>query len=162
MARLYISGDEAKITLKEQYRVDVEFYNGVKFEDLEPRRLFPISGLRKYITLLDNDGNEKCIIRDLDTLMPESREAVEKCLDEYYLVPKIIRIIDTEEKYGILKMKCETERGIRTFDVRNRYSDIKVLYDNRVLIRDSDDNRYEIPDHTRLDKHSKKLLYAEL
>ena len=46
MARLYISGDEAKITLKEHYRVDVEFYNGVKFEDLEPRRLFPISGLK--------------------------------------------------------------------------------------------------------------------
>lgn len=162
MARLYIDGDEARITKNKDNTVEVEFYNGTKFEKLEPRRLFPISGLRKYITLLDADGKEQCIIRNLDSLMPESKEAVEECLDEYYLIPKISTIVDMEEKYGILKMTCDTDRGIRTFDVRNRYSDIKVLFDNRVLIRDSDDNRYEIPDHRLLDKRSKRLLYSEL
>lgn len=163
MARLYIDGDEARITKNEDDNtVDVELYSGQKFEKLEPRRLFPISGLRKYITLLDSEGKEQCIIRNLETLMEESRIAVEACLDEYYLIPKISAIVDMEEKYGILKVTCDTDRGIRTFDVRNRYSDIKVLFDNRVLIRDSDDNRYEIPDHRLLDKKSKRLLYSEL
>ncbi len=162
MSRLYIDGDEAQITKAESYTVDVEFYSGLKIQGLEPRRLFPVSGLRKYITLLDQDGKEQCIIRNIDNLMPESKQVIEDCLNEYYMVPRIINIIDSEEKYGILKMTCNTNRGLRMFDVRNRYSDIKVLYDYRVLIRDSDDNRYEIPDHRQLDKKSKKMLYSEL
>lgn len=164
MSRQYIDGDKAKIRLspKGNYTVDVEFYGGEIKENLEPRRLFPVSGLRKYITLLNDEGNEQCIIRNIDSLMPESREIIEHCLNEFYLIPKITRIIDTEEKYGILKMTCDTDRGYRTFEIRNRYSDIKVLYDNRVLIRDSDDNRYEVTDHSLLDKKSKRLLYTEL
>ena len=44
------------------------------------------------------------------------------------------------------------------FDIRNIYRDIKLLYDGRALIRDSDDNRYEIPDIKKLDAKSMSLL----
>ena len=33
---------------------------------------------------------------------------------------------------------------------------------NRVIIRDANDNRYEIPDYTALDAHSKHLLFSYL
>ena len=85
---------KAKITLKEQYRVDVEFYNASSLKTLNPGDC-SYKWIRKYITLLTMMETE-VFIRDLDTLMPESR-GCRKCLDEYYLVPKIIRIIDTEE-----------------------------------------------------------------
>lgn len=162
MARVYIDKDKARITASRNNLVNVEFYTGEILEDLEPRRLFPVSGLRQYITLLDKEGKEQCIIRNLDNLMDESKETIERSLDEFYLIPRIVRIIDIEEKYGILKMSCDTDRGVRSFDIISRYSDIKVLYDNRVIIRDSDDNRYEIPDHNKLDKKSKRLLYNEI
>lgn len=152
--RLYINADEAKITYRGFAHVDLEMFDGRKIEDLEPRRLFPLSGLTKYITLLDHDMKEVAMIRDLNTILPESREAIEKCLDEYYMIPKITEILDRKEKNGLLKYTVMTNYGERTFDIRNRHSDIKNLYDGRVLFRDSDDNRYEIPDITKLSKKS--------
>lgn len=162
MARLYIDGDEVRFTRRDMCSVDVEFYDGRRFENLEPRRLFPVSGLTRYITLLDEDGKEQAIIRNIETLMPESRKIVEACLREYYMIPKIERLLDSTEKYGVLKWTVETDRGMRSFEIRNRHSDIKMLYDGRVLVRDSNDNRYEITDCRTLDKHSLALLNTEL
>ena len=89
MARTYIEGDEARIERTDFCKVTLTYYDGRKIENLEPRRLFPLSGLHKYITLLDGDGREAAIIRSLDTLIPESRRAVEECLEEFYLIPRI-------------------------------------------------------------------------
>ncbi|MBE6632931.1 MAG: DUF1854 domain-containing protein [Ruminococcaceae bacterium] len=44
----------------------------------------------------------------------------------------------------------------------NRHSDIKFLYDGRVLIRDTNDNRYEIEDVKALDRRSQRILSGEL
>jgi hypothetical protein len=152
--RIYINADEARITYKGFCKVKLEMYDGRVFDDLEPRRLFPLSGLTKYITLLSPEMKEVALIRDLQHLMPESRQAVEKCLDEYYMIPKISAILDRKEKNGLLKYTVMTNYGQRSFDIRNRHSDIKNLYDGRVLFRDSNDNRYEIPDITKLDRTS--------
>lgn len=162
MARLYVNGDEVRFTRRDMCSVDAEFYDGKRIENLEPRRLFPVSGMTRYITLLDEDGKEQADIRNIDTLMPESKKVIEACLREYYLIPKIKRLIDSTEKYGILKWTVETDRGMCSFEIRNRHSDIKMLYDGRVLVRDSNDNRYEIPDYRTLDKHSMVLLNTEL
>ena len=162
MARLYVDGNSAKFTRKDICLVDMELYGGEKVEDLEPRRLFPVSGRMKYITLLDSEGKERAIIRDVETLSPESREVITDCLREYYLIPKITGLIDRTEKYGILKWTVKTDRGVRQLTIRNRNSDIKQLYDGRVLVRDSNDNRYEIVDYRALDKYSLKLLSSDI
>ena len=162
MARQYIDSDEVRITRGAAYTLNLEFFDGRKFEEVEARALFPISGPTRYITLLDKDGKEIAVIRNLNTIMPESREAVEDALREYYLIPKIIRILDRDEKYGVLKWTVETDRGIREFDIKNRQSDIKTVYGNRVLIRDSNDNRYEIPDWEKLDIKSFKKIATDL
>jgi hypothetical protein len=111
---------------------------------------------------LDDAGKEMAIIRNPATLMPESRKAIEDCLREYYRIPKITEILEISEKHGQLKWHVQTDRGEHAFEIRNRHSDIKMLYDGRVLVRDSADNRYEIPDHTLLSKHSRNLLNKEL
>lgn len=162
MARFYIDSDEARFTKGDFNLVDVELIDGTKWEGLEPKRLFPRSGLTKYISLVDEDGHEKAIIRDLENLMPDSRAVIERSLEEFYLIPKISEILERQEKYGLLKWKVMTDRGVRSFDIRNIYRDIKVLYDGRALIRDSDDNRYEIPDIKKLDQKSLSLLYLDI
>lgn len=162
MARTYIDSDEAKIESAGLGKVNLTFFDGRRFEDLEPRRLFPLSGMRKYITLLDNDGKEAAIIRNLDTLMPQSRRVVEECLNEYYLIPHITAVYDIADRKGMLKWTVMTDRGERSFSIRNRHSDIKILYDGRVLIRDPDDNRYEIPSIEGLDRKSRSKLKGEL
>ena len=129
MARTYIEGDEARIERTEFCKVTLTYYDGRRIENLEPRRLFPLSGLHKYITLLDGDGREAAIIRSLDTLIPESRRAVEECLEEFYLIPRITGIYDITDKKGSLSWHVQTDRGERRFSIRNRHSDIKVLYE---------------------------------
>ncbi|MBE5868625.1 MAG: DUF1854 domain-containing protein [Lachnospiraceae bacterium] len=158
MARLYIENDMARFTRKDITFVDMELYDGRKFENLEPHRLFPMSGLEKYITLLDEKGVEQAIIRDMRTLPPKDREIIEGCLEEYYMIPKITRIIDCREKYGVLRFEVETDRGHVFIEIRNIVHGLKLLYGIRVLIRDINDNRYEIPDLRQLDKHSRQLI----
>ena len=158
MPRFYIEGDEARFIRKDLFLIDVEFYTGDKFEDLEPRRLFPLSGLTKYITLLDDKGVEKAIVRNIDTLIPDSKAILEDCLKEYYMIPKIYEITDCITKLGILKWIADTDRGICEFSIQNIHSDIKVLYGNRIIIKDSNDNRYEIPNADNLNKKSKSIL----
>lgn len=162
MGRRYLDGDSVMFSKKDFCLVDAKLYDGTVLENLEARRLFPVSGRTKYITLLDNEGKEQAIIRDVMTLMPESRDIILECLDEYYLVPKIIRLLDVFDKKGTLKWTVETDCGIVEFQIRNRHTDIKVLFDGRVLVRDTNDNRYEIVNHNELDKHSKLLLNNEL
>ena len=162
MARLYIDGNMARFTRRDITLVDVELFNGVKYQNLEPRRLFPLSGLEKYITLLDQEGNEKCIIRDMRTLLPLQRKIIEDCLDEYYLIPKVTKINACTEKYGVLSIDVETDRGHAVIEIRNIVHSMKLLYGIRVLLRDTNDNRYEIPDLRVLDKQSRARIDAFL
>ena len=89
----YVAGNEIKLKIRDRILVDAEFFNGDKMEGLQPRRLFPVSGLTRYIALMDEEGESVCIISNLKNLMPESRKAVNSALEEYYMIPKIQKII---------------------------------------------------------------------
>lgn len=158
MGRLYIEYDAARFTRKDITLVDMELYDGRKFQNLEPRRLFPLSGLEKYITLLDEEGVEQAIIRDLRTLPDRERQIIEECLAEYYLIPKVKRILASSEKYGVVTLKTETDRGPAVIEIRNLLYGMKLLYGSRVLLRDGSDNRYEIPNLATLDKQSRQRI----
>lgn len=158
MARLYIEYDMARFTRKDITHVDMELYDGRKFENLEPHRLFPVSGMEKYITLLDEEGIERGIIRDLKTLMPDAKKIIESCLAEYYLIPRVTKLNMVEEKYGVVTVDAETDRGHVIIEIRNILHGMKLLYNNRVLLKDGNDNRYEIPDLSQLDKRSQQLI----
>ncbi len=153
MSRIFIENDNARITLREDFLLDVEFYTGEKIEGLTPRCLFPISGATGYITLLDG-RNEVAVVRDINNLMSESKQALKEALHQYYFIPKITEIIKANESKGLLKITALTDRGVCTFEVTDYYRSIKVLFDQRVLIRDTNDNRYEIPDLDNIDYRS--------
>ena len=161
MERIYVTKDDSVITA-ENNLVHLSIKGGERFEDLEPRRLFPVNRPDEYITLLDKDGVEKAVIRSIAELSPESAAAVRASLEDYYLVPQITKIISTAEKYGNLHWIVDTDRGRKEFDIRNRNSDIRIYSDGRVRVRDSDDNRYIIDNWHDLDKHSRNLLVADM
>ena len=158
----YIEGPEVRFTENDKIFVDAEFYTGEKFYELELHRMFPITGLTKYIALMDSEGNEIAVIRDINDLMPESREVVENCLREYYMIPRITKFIKMSEKFKIWMWTAETDKGICTFEIRNHLTAITPLYDGRVLIKDANDNRYEIPDVNELDKNSRNMILPKL
>ncbi len=155
--RIYIDNDAARFEREDLTLVNVEFYSGERFERLEPRRLFPLTGITRYITLLNEEGDEIAVIRDLATLPPAEREIIEACLMEYYHIPKILRIRDYEEK-GEVKFFCDTDRGDVTICINHSASQIQEMQGKRICFRDNDDNRYEIPDLSKMDRHTLKIL----
>lgn len=159
--RFYLT-EKDKITVYENNLVNIERENGECYEALEPRRLFPVSNLETYVTLLNKDGEEIAIIRAINDLSEQSKKVIRASLDNYYLVPKITRIISVTEKYGTLRWEVETDRGVKSFDIRNRNHDIKVQKSGAVRVRDADDNRYVIDDYKALDAHSRAQLIADL
>jgi hypothetical protein len=158
----YIEGPEIRISENDKIFVDVEFYNGEKFTEVELHRMFPITGLDKYIALMDSEGNEIAVIRNVDDLSPDSRKVVKNCLKEYYMMPRINQFIEMSERFKIWMWTAETDKGTCTFEIRNHLTAIKPLYDGRVLIKDANDNRYEIPDVNKLDKRSQQMILPKL
>ena len=159
--RIYVTSNDT-VKAGENNLVELVLADGRSFPELEPRRLFPVSAADKYITLLDTEGVEIAQIRDLCDLNGESRSVINNSLADYYLVPIITKILDVTEKFGTLRWTVETDRGVKSFEIRNRNHDIKVYSDGRVRVRDSDDNRYTIPNYKALDSRSRALMIADL
>ena len=160
MAR-YIITEKDRIIRTDTYIVKVECADGTVFENLEPRRLFPLSDLDHYITLLNDKEKEVALIKDLADIDQKSREAIEGCFEDYYMIPTITEIIHVEDKFGTLKWKVMTDRGEILFSIRNRHSDIKCYDGEHMLVRDSNDNRY-LATVSKLDKKSLHKIYSYL
>ena len=157
MERIYIDGDMATFTRKDITIVDVTLQDGTKFENVEPRCLFPSSNRERFITLLDENGNEQAVIRELGSLPADQRAIIRDCMEEYYLIPRITKILNTTEKFGLITLDTETDRGPARIEIRNLLYGFKQL-GNRLLLRDGNDSRYEIPDLSRLDARSRHML----
>lgn len=160
MARRYV-GKEAVFRKNDLVLVDMTL-DGEEYAGLSPRRLFPVNDKDRYISLIDKDGHEATIIRDIKELSSESAEVIERALEEYYIIPKITAVLDISDKGGSMRWSVMTENGECAFQIRSRVTDIKPFENGRVLFRDASDNRYEIPDWTKLDKHSKHLLFSQI
>ena len=159
MQRMYIENNTAKITRREgDFRLDVQLENGTIFEEVEARCLFPTHEPHQYVALLNQEGKEIAIIRDVNALSSESAKAVREFLEEYYLIPHITKVIHFEGKPGGFYITAQTDRGVCRFKIHNRQQSIKALSDYRVLFRDTNDNRYEITDYRTLDRKSLNCL----
>lgn len=163
MSRIYVDRYTGRLERSDLYLVRLILKNGTVIEDLEPRRLFPFSNPDMYITLLDDKEKEVGFVRDLTEIDDDSRRVLEECFAEYYMIPRITRLVESVDKFGSLNWVVDTDRGRAAFQIRNRHSDIKQMgKSGRIIIRDANDNRYEIPDYTALDAHSKHLLFSYL
>jgi hypothetical protein len=97
------------------------------------------------------------IVQDIQKMEPQSRKIVEEELEMMYFTPKITNINSIKSERGSYKWMVETDRGEREFDVRHR-EDIRILASNRVILKDVDGNRFEIPNYSRLDSRSRSIL----
>ena len=163
MGRIYVDKYTGRLERSDIYYVNLILKDGTVIENLEPRRLFPFSNKNMFITLLDAEEKEVALIRDFDEVDEQSRKVLNDCFEDYYLIPEITRVCDVIVKNGTMKMVVETDRGKITFQIRNRHHDIKMFRGTgRIIIRDFNDNRYEIKDYTKLDRKSQRLLYSDL
>lgn len=166
----FFSGKNIKIELGEMgVLLNVTTPDNEVYLNVEPRRYFPISDIYKYISIVrpavekekgkdKEKENELFIIKDMNLLDDDSKKNLLVALDRFYMIPKIKDVVDSKSIYGILQWETITDRGRINFDIRDSYSSIKQLPDGRILVIDTYDNRYEIPDYTTLSRKAQKLL----
>jgi hypothetical protein len=109
-------------------------------------RAFPFSDPDRYIGLRDGNDKDIGILTDLHGLDPASRAIIDEELERRYFTPRIERVLTVSEEFGVVTWEVETDRGPRRFLVRNLRDSAFPLGSNRLMMTDTDGNRYEFPD----------------
>jgi ATP-binding cassette subfamily B protein len=125
-------------------------------------RAFPLSNASRYFSIYEREGKEIGILRDMDGLSPEDRQILLDELGKRYFVPKILRILSTNERFGTVEWTVETDRGVHKFTTRELRENVLRLGRGRYILIDVDENRYEIPDTSMLDPSSYSRLIRHL
>jgi hypothetical protein len=140
------------------------YSDGSFFPRVSLRRCFPLSSENTNIVVripeADSErSHELGMIEDITHLEESSRQAVERELHLYYVVPSILRIQNIREEFGFLYWTVETDRGPKEFVIRDSIiSSTRRISDGRWLIIDINQSRYEIHHFDSLDIPSQNLL----
>ena len=136
-------------------RIGEEFYPRVQVI-----RMFPFSDPNRYISIRTPDEHSKEIgvIEDLKALPKDSADMLTEQLNLHYFTPIITKIINIKDEYGYAYFDVVTDRGACRFTINMGGHAVVHLSETRILISDIDENRFEIPDITKLTtKELKKL-----
>jgi hypothetical protein len=116
--------------------------------DVRIARAFPFSDPDHYIGMRDGDDKDIGLLIDLRDVGSCSRRIVEEELARRYFTPKVKRVIDVREQFQVSSWEVETDHGIHKFVVRNLRDNSYPIGHNRLMMVDTDGNRYEFPDTT--------------
>ncbi|HEY3267769.1 MAG TPA: DUF1854 domain-containing protein [Armatimonadota bacterium] len=119
---------------------------------------FPFTDRRHWIAFRDPEDNPLGMIRDSHDLDRDSRAHLTSALNRRYFIPRISRIREAREEFGLLIMSAQTDRGDITFTVNNPRENIHWIGPSRILFIDAEENRYEVMDYDTLDARSQSLL----
>ena len=89
MGRIYIDQYTGRIKRTDVYLVKLTLKDGTVIENLEPRRLFPVTNANMFITLLDSDEKEVAFVRDLEELDKDSARELQECFKVILPVPRL-------------------------------------------------------------------------
>ena len=164
MAELrYVEGRALRATRPEgAIHLRLEIEDAFCIPNARVKRSFPLSRKDEYLSLQGTDGKEIAMLRDLEGVEGETRRLLAEELDRRYFTPRIERIEALRQDAGMWRFNVVTQRGPAEFFVRNwRDSAVEIAAD-RWQIMSVDGGRFEIPDLSKLDPTSLKLLDALL
>lgn len=116
------------------------------WREVRVARAFPFSNPDRYIGLRDGDDKDIGVLATLNGLDERSRTIIDEELERRYFTPRIERVLKVDEEFGVVTWEVETDRGPRRFLVRNLRDSTFPLGANRLMMTDTDGNRYEFPD----------------
>ncbi len=120
---------------------------------------FPWSDPMKWVSLRGEKDKELAFIADLDELDVDSRRALLDALAQASFVLEIARIESITDEYEIRNWKVETRQGACSFQTKMTDWPRK-LANGEVLIRDVSGNLFYVESPEKMDKKSRKLLWA--
>ena len=125
-------------------------------------RQFPFELQWEFISVMDEDGDEIGIVRDVALFGEDARALLETELRRRYYSPVIDRIISIKERYGFSYWRVHTAEGEVSFTLQDTYRSIVRAGEARVILMDVNGNRFEIPDVKALDRKSYKRIEVYL
>ncbi|MFP3167201.1 MAG: DUF1854 domain-containing protein [Candidatus Nanopusillus sp.] len=134
-------------------RVNI-IYNGIKYENLMPKLLFPISN-PKFLGFYDDNSNEIFLLEDYTILDENSKKILENVIKYNSIIYKIekIRKIDVEGETILLNAFINSkELEIKIISPENLF-----VFEDKILFIDENDNLYQLI-LKDLDKKSLKEL----
>ncbi len=132
------------------------------YADVRIARAFPFSDPDKYIGLRDASDKDIGTLVSLDGIDADSRRIITEELERRYFLPVWERTVRVKEQYGVIDWEMVTDRGTRTYSLRNIKDSVQNLGQNRVLITDPEGNRFEVRDTDSLDAKSRDVLSKAL
>ncbi|MBQ8798599.1 MAG: DUF1854 domain-containing protein [Lachnospiraceae bacterium] len=133
---------------------------GEEYSRVQVVRMFPFSEPGKYISIrtAEETSKEIGVIESMDTFPQEVGEMLLEQLGLRYFTPIITKVYQIKDQYGFAYFDVETDRGRCRFVIRMGGNAVVHLSDTRIIISDIDENRFEIPDVSKLTvKEQKKL-----
>ncbi len=120
-------------------------------------RAAPLSDPGRYISVLDANGEEICLITDPSELDEEARSVLRADLDRRYLTFAVRRINALRVEPGSSYVDLDTDQGRRDVVLQDADECVR-MFGRRLLLVDVDGNRFEIPDMHELDRRSAKMI----
>ena len=127
-------------------------------------RMFPFMYEKEYLCVRYEEYSRKDkeeeigIIRSLSDFPKNQAEIVLTELEKRYFTPCITKVTEVKEEYGHTMWKVETTAGEREFTVTDMSSNVINLGKNRIMLVDVYANRYYIPDVTKIDDKTAKII----
>ncbi len=154
-----LTPENAKFSETEGGFVTLNF-EGKEYQQVNIIRTFPFTAENDFLSVREIDGKQEEIgmIESLSAFDDNTVKLILKQLALRYFMPQILKIYSVKEEYGHTYWSVLTDKGKCRFTSASGSSGTVLQDENRVIIKDSNDNRFEIKDITKLStKEMKKL-----
>ena len=122
-------------------------------------RSFPESLPNEFIEMWD-DEHAVAMLRNLAEVEKDSLKLIQEALERKYFRPKIDKILSLRVEFGFQVWQVQTDKGQIEFTVSQPQENIHRRGGGRILIKDADNNVFEIPNWRSLDANSRAWLEA--
>lgn len=135
-------------------------FNGEDYGHINIIRAFPFSFPDEFLSVRKIDGkNEEIgIIENINIFDEATVALINKQLEIRYFMPKILKIVSIKEEYGHTYWSVITDKGKCKFTSSSGSSGSVMQINDRVIIKDSAENRYEIKNINSLSQKELKKL----
>jgi hypothetical protein len=155
--------DTQNISLEKSHgdAVSIRLADGQVYQDVAFVQLFPHSYPVRYISVLQKKGADYIeigIIKDVNALPENAQSLVLEDIRRRYFLPLITDILSIKTRSGTDTWIVETDKGQKTFTVRERNENVTMTDQGVVLVTDIDKCRYKITDIGALSPKARVLL----
>ncbi len=131
--------------------------DGTRVAKAKPVRLFPLTDPQAWIAVVDADGHELVCVEALESLPEAVRSTLLTALAGRDFVPVIRSIQSVTRAANGHTWSVTTDRGDSVFQTDSDES-IQRLGPDRIVVIDSKNTRYLVPDVNILDAKSRQRL----